>query len=70
MSSDRCPNSCITERHLPAWEQAIVTAKEHLNQRRLPVLQRTVIEQQVADFSWVIAPLKGGEHASEPSDGA
>jgi integrase len=67
---DRCPNSCITERHLPAWEQAITTAKEHLSQRRLPVLQRTVIEQQVADFSRVIAPLKGGEHASEPSDGA
>ena len=67
---DRCPNSCITERHLPAWEQAIATAKEHLSQRRLPVLQRTVIEQQVADFSRVIAPLKGGEHACEPSDGA
>ncbi len=33
---DRCPNSCITERHLPAWEQAIATAKEHLNQCRLP----------------------------------
>jgi len=63
---DRCPNSCITERHLPAWEQAIATAKEHLNQRRLPVLQRTIIEQQIADFSRVIAPLKGAKNGGEP----
>lgn len=57
----RCPNSCISERHLPVWEQAIATAKEHLSQRRLPVLQRTIIEQQVADFSRVIAPLRRSE---------
>jgi integrase len=67
---DRCPNSCITERHLPAWEQALATAKEHLSQRRLPVLQRTVIEQQIADFSRVIAPLKGAKNGGEPDNGA
>jgi len=67
---DRCPNSCITERHLPVWEQAIATAKEHLSQRRLPVLQRTIIEQQVADFSRVIAPLKGTKNDGEPDNGA
>ncbi len=67
---DRCPNSYITERHRPVWEQAIATAKEHLNQRRLPVLQRTMIEQQIADFSRVIAPLKGAKHDGEPNDGA
>jgi len=66
----RCPNSYISERHLPVWEQAIATAKEHLNQRRLPVLQRTVIEQQITDFSRVIAPLKGEKHACEPNDRA
>lgn len=66
----RCPNSCITERHLPAWEQALATAKEHLSQRRLPVLQRTVIEQQIADFSRVIAPLKGAKNGGEPDNGA
>jgi hypothetical protein len=65
---DRCPNSRITERHLPAWEQALTTAKEHLSQRRLPVLQRTVIEQQIADFSRVIAPLEGGKNGSEPDN--
>jgi integrase len=66
----RCPNSCISERHLPAWEQALATAKEHLSQRRLPVLQRTIIEQQMADFSRVIAPLKGATHGSEPDNRA
>ncbi len=50
---DRCPNSCITERH----------------QRRLPVLQRTIIEQQIADFSRVIAPLKGVKYDGEPDNG-
>ncbi len=67
---DRCPNSCITERHLPAWEQAEAQAKEHLSQRRLPVLQRTIIEQQIADFSRVIAPLKGTTHGSKRNNGA
>jgi hypothetical protein len=67
---DRCPNSRITERHLPTWEQAEAQAKEHLSQRRLPVLQRTIIEQQIADFSRVIAPLKGTRHGSEPDNGA
>ncbi len=67
---DRCPNSCISERHLPAWEQALATAKEHLSQRRLPVLQRTIIERQIADFSRVIAPLKGAKHDGEPDNGA
>ncbi len=67
---DRCPNSRITERHLPAWEHALATAKEHLSQRRLPVLQRTVIEQQIADFSRVIAPLKGGNDGGEPDNRA
>jgi hypothetical protein len=66
----RCPNSCITERHLPAWEQAEAQAKEHLSQRRLPVLQRTIIEQQIADFSRVIAPLKGTTHGSKLNNGA
>ncbi len=67
---DRCPNSRITERHLPAWEQAEAQAKEYLSQRRLPVLQRTIIEQQIAGFSRVIAPLKGTKHGSEPDNGA
>jgi hypothetical protein len=62
---DRCPNSCITQRHLPAWEQAEAQAKEHLRQRHLPVLQRTIIEQQIADFSRVIAPLKGAKNGGE-----
>src|SRR5258708_11698959 len=66
---DRCPNSRITERHLPAWEQALAAAKEHLNQRRLPVLQRTIIEQQIADFSRVIAPLKGANNGGKPDNG-
>ncbi|HEU5373800.1 MAG TPA: hypothetical protein VFV38_00015 [Ktedonobacteraceae bacterium] len=67
---DRCPNSRITERHLPAWEQALASAKEHLSQRRLPVLQRTIIEQQVADFSRVITPLKGTNNGGEPDNRA
>jgi len=44
-------NGHITERHLPAWEQALASAKEHLSQRCLPVLQRTIIEQQMAGKS-------------------
>lgn len=67
---DRCPNSRITERHLPAWEHALASAKEHLSQRRLPVLQRTVIEQQIADFSRVIAPLKGGNDGGKSENRA
>ena len=42
---DRCPNSCIARRHLPAWQAAIAHAEAMLQEKRLSNVQRTAIRQ-------------------------
>ena len=47
---DRCPNSCITSRHRPVWEQAIADAEVLLKTKRLSPLQRQAIEGDLARY--------------------
>ena len=54
---DRCPNSCIARRHLPAWEAAIAHAEEMLEEKRLSNAQRTAIRQDRDRMRKLIAPL-------------
>ena len=54
---DRCPNSCISRTHLPAWEGAIDRAEAILSDKRLSKLQREVIRQDRDRMRKLIAPL-------------
>ncbi|MGE4302714.1 MAG: hypothetical protein AB7E24_01625 [Novosphingobium sp.] len=54
---DRCPNSCIGDRHLPAWQTAIADADRQLKNKRLSHAQRSAIRRD-RDRMWkLIAPL-------------
>lgn len=55
---DRCPNSCITARHLPAWEASIADADELLRNKRLSPFQREALQRDNARKRKLIAPLK------------
>lgn len=54
---DRCPNSCIARRHLPAWQAAIAHADAMLDETRLSNVQRTAIRQDRDRMRKLIAPL-------------
>ncbi len=54
---DRCPNSCIGQAHLPAWQGAIARAETILSDKRLSKLQRDVIRQDRDRMRKLIAPL-------------
>ena len=54
---DRCPNSCISVRHLPAWQAAIAQTEELLARKRLPPLQRIALNQERDRMRRLIAPL-------------
>lgn len=54
---DRCPNSCISQAHLPAWQGAIARAETILGDKRLSKLQRDVIRQDRDRMRKLIAPL-------------
>jgi len=54
---DRCPNSCITNRHVPAWQAAINNADAMLKNKRMSKAQRTAIREDRHRMSKVIAPL-------------
>lgn len=54
---DRCPNSCIARRHLPAWQGAIAHAETMLEEKRLSSVQRTAIRQDRDRMRKLIAPL-------------
>lgn len=57
---DRCPNACITARHLPVWEASIAEAEELLRNKRLPRLQREALQRDNERKRRLIAPLKAG----------
>lgn len=59
---DRCPNSCITSRHLPIWQASIAEADELLKDKRLPILQREVLQRDNERKRKLIAPLRTGSH--------
>jgi hypothetical protein len=59
-SPDRCPNSCITLRHLPPWQASIADADEMLRDPKLSVLQREALAAEQARKRRLIAPLMVG----------
>jgi hypothetical protein len=54
---DRCPNSCITHRHVPAWQAAIDDADRHLKNKHLSSMQRMAIRRDRNRMGELIAPL-------------
>ena len=57
---DRCPNACITQRHLPVWEASIEEADRLLQDKRLPRFQREALQRDNDRKRKLIAPLKAG----------
>ena len=57
-SPDRCPNSCITRRHLPAWERSVAETQMLLKNSRLSSLQRKILIDEGARIQALVAPLK------------
>lgn len=53
----RCPNARLTERHAPAWEHGIASAKVLLTDKRLSVHQRGTLNRHVAEMSAVATRL-------------
>jgi len=59
-SPDRCPNSCITSRHLAPWKASIAEADALLANPGLPPLQRAALIADNARKRRVVEPLDGG----------
>jgi hypothetical protein len=57
---DRCPNACVTRRHLGPWQASIAEADRMLEDRRLSPLQRQVLSQDNQRKRRLIAPLLEG----------
>lgn len=57
-SPDRCPNACITCRHLPVWEASIEEAHRLLQDKRLSRFQREALQRDNDRKCKLIAPLK------------
>jgi len=58
-SPDRCPNACITHRHLPPWQASIAEAEHLLKDKRLSPLQRRALIDDNARKRRLIAALTG-----------
>jgi len=56
-SPDRCPNSCISTRHLPPWLASIADGDALLRDTHLSALQREVIEAEQTRKRRLVAPL-------------
>jgi len=54
---DRCPNACITRRHLAPWQMSIADGEEMLRTKRLSSLQRQIITDDNERKRQLIAPL-------------
>jgi hypothetical protein len=54
---DRCPNACITQRHLPVWEASIAEADHLLQDKRLPRFQREALQRDNDRKRKLIAPF-------------
>nr|WP_172691077.1 MULTISPECIES: hypothetical protein [Rhizobium/Agrobacterium group]ASK43678.1 hypothetical protein [Agrobacterium radiobacter]ASK43808.1 hypothetical protein [Rhizobium rhizogenes] len=60
-SPDRCPNACITPRHLPVWQASIEEADRLLQDKRLPRFQREALQRDNERKRKLIAPLTIGD---------
>lgn len=62
-SPDRCPNSCLTDRHLGPWEASIAEAETLLKDKRLSPLQRRALADDNARKRRLIVPLMAEQPA-------
>ncbi|WP_095084958.1 hypothetical protein [Mesorhizobium sophorae] len=60
-SPDRCPNACLTVRHLGPWQTSIAEGEALLSDRRLSQLQRTAILKDNERKRRLVAPLLEGD---------
>ncbi|MER9669538.1 hypothetical protein [Mesorhizobium sp. M0203] len=58
---DRCPNACLTARHLEPWRASIAEGEALLADRRLSPLQRTALLKDNERKRRLIAPLMDRE---------
>lgn len=58
---DRCPNACITRRHLAPWHASIAEGERMLGERRLSPLQQQALLQDSERKRHLIAPLMEGD---------
>jgi hypothetical protein len=69
----RCSNACITKRHRPAWERAAADAALLLREKRLPELQRLVLQQELTRVEAVLSGIGSRpdvkDSASEKEEG-
>ena len=57
---DRCPNACVTRRHLAPWQASIAEGEHLLRDRRLSSLQHLVLADDNERKRRLIAPLLEG----------
>jgi hypothetical protein len=57
---DRCPNSCVTSRHRPAWQRAADEVRTLLQGKRLPELQRAALQQELTRLNTVLRGCSAG----------
>jgi hypothetical protein len=58
---DRCPNACITSRHLAPWQASIAESERLSGERWLSPLQRQALLQDNERKRRLTAPLMDGE---------
>ena len=52
-----CPNACITARHRPAWLRSANEISELLQEKRLPLLQRKVLQSEFERIKKILNSL-------------
>jgi hypothetical protein len=57
---DRCPNACVTRRHLAPWQMSIAKGEQMLRMKRLSPLQRQIIADDNERKRQLVAPLLEG----------
>lgn len=61
--STRCPNACITSRHLPAWVRSADDARALLKEKRLSPLQHTALTQDLERIEGVLDNMDRNSNA-------
>ena len=54
----RCPNACITAKHRPAWARSADEVRILLKEKRLPSLQRKILEQELERLNDVLRGIE------------
>ncbi|WP_407179689.1 hypothetical protein [Bradyrhizobium sp. STM 3562] len=69
-SPDRCPNACLTARHLKPWRASIAEGEAPAHRRLLSPLQRAAISRDDERKRRLIGPLTDGGAQTGPTSAA